>query len=228
MPLKIVPQRDRKLHGLFEAGRAMVVSRGEPVYEAGSPARELFLVREGHVRLTVPPCGSDRDRTAAVAGPGEVFGTEALLADGVHAYAARGGETAHLRAVSGREAFRFIRSARNTLPRLLEASLLDLARARWPGAGGAGPPAAQRLADLLLELAQRFGSVEEDRVRIPHWFTHEELADLVGAHRSTVTTLLNEWIYEGLLEGSSNEIHVLRRTELAERASGREAWITGR
>ena len=29
--------------------------------------------------------------------------------------------------------------------------------------------------------------------------THQVLADLAGAHRATVTTLLNDWLYDGVI-----------------------------
>lgn len=35
---------------------------------------------------------------------------------------------------------------------------------------------------------------------LPPALTHALLGDLAGLHRSTVTTILNEWIYEGRLE----------------------------
>lgn len=228
MPLKIVPQRDRKLNGLLDDGEELTVSRGETVYECGTPARRLYLVRDGHVRLTLPPDQRGRERTTAVAGPWELFGVEAMVEESRRPYGARAGEKASLVAVEGAEAFRSLRGTRRTLPRLLQAASVDLMRARWPSPGGSGPTTSQRLADLLLEFADRFGAEEDDGIRIPHWFTHEELADLVGAHRSTVTTQLNDWIYEGLLQEGSNEI-VLRRPEaLDERSSGRERWVLGR
>ena len=62
-------------------------------------------------------------------------------------------------------------------------------------------------------------------MRIPHWFTHAELADLVGAHRSTVTTQLNEWIYEGLLRDESGELLIARTDRLRKESSHREEWL---
>lgn len=228
MPLKIVPQRDRKLNGLLKDGEELVVSRGQIVYECGAPASKLFLVRRGHVRLTLPVNGRDRERTAAVAGPWELFGEESLVEESRRPYSARAGEKAHLLAVEGCEAFRSLRSTRRTLPLLLQAASVDLLRARWPAPGGAGPTTSERLADLLLEFGERFGQEENGGIRIPHWFTHEELADLVGAHRSTVTTLLNDWIYDDLLHEGSNEIVISRPDTLKDRSSGRESWVLDR
>jgi hypothetical protein len=37
------------------------------------------------------------------------------------------------------------------------------------------------------------------------------LADLAGAHRATVTTLLNDWLYEGVLGASQEGGLAIRR-----------------
>ena len=228
MPHKIVPQRDRKLNRLLKEGEELVLSRGGALYEAGSPAERLYMVRTGHVRLTLPSDDGGRERTAAVAGPWEIFGEEALVDGSRRAYGARAGEPARVSAVSGGDALRSIRGRGRTLPLFLRAAAVDLLRARWSSPGGSGPSTAERLADLLLELAGRFGKAESATIRIPHWFTHAELADLVGAHRSTVTTQLNDWIYEGLLQDGSNEVVIARPEALDRRSSGREEWLEGR
>ena len=61
------------------------------------------------------------------------------------------------------------------------------------GGGMAGPSlAAARIGPE--EVVDRLGEPDGKGMRLPHWFTHRELADLAVAHRSTVTTCLNDWI----------------------------------
>ena len=47
-----------------------------------------------------------------------------------------------------------------------------------------------RVAKQLLQLAQRFGSVDGGQLRVTHDLTQEELAQLVGASRETVNKAL--------------------------------------
>ena len=44
-----------------------------------------------------------------------------------------------------------------------------------------------RVAKLLLQLAQRFGIQDDGALRVTHELTQEEIAQLVGASRETVT-----------------------------------------
>lgn len=231
MPFRVVPQRDRKLNRLIREGRESSYTRGEEIYAAGAAADELFVVRAGHVRLVLPPGGHGNERVAAVAGPGELFGEEALRAAEARLLGARAGEPAVTVALPGPRTLRALRTTTHTLPLLLRACARDLAGTRWSGPGSGGPPAALRLADLLLELARRLGRSEGhggEEIRIPHWFTHQELADMIGSHRSTVTTRINEWIYEGIVRDDDHALLILRPGALKKRSSGREAWLSGR
>ena len=86
----------------------------------------------------------------------------------------------------------------------------DLHLVRSAVAGSPGPTARERLAGVIIDLAERFGEPVGHDLRIPHWFTHRELADLAGAHRSTVTTELNDWIWRGVLATRGRSLVVVR------------------
>jgi CRP/FNR family cyclic AMP-dependent transcriptional regulator len=61
----------------------------------------------------------------------------------------------------------------------------------------------QRVDDRLLltlwHLAERWGRVHTDGIVVPLPLGHQRLADLIGAHRPTVTTALGELVREGVL-----------------------------
>ncbi len=221
----MVPQRDRKLYGIVKSGREVSACRGERLYGAGEPADELFVVRSGYVRLTLPEDGDRRPRTVAVAGPDELFGVDAVLSSTRRVFTATAGEDVTAVGVPGPRTLRAIRNTTWTLSLLVRSLHRDLARARWSGPGSGGPTTDRRLADLLAELAGRLGVPGEGGVRIPHWFTHQELADLIGGHRSTVTTRINEWIYAGLLEEDDHALVVRDPDGLHAAGSGREGWL---
>ena len=65
----------RHLLGLAEVAREIEIAKGETLYEEDDPADALYMVVEGRVRL------STGDRTTSEVGPGEAFGTWALVDD---------------------------------------------------------------------------------------------------------------------------------------------------
>ena len=198
MPLQVIPRRDRKLNRLIKAATPVEYRKGRTIYERGAESESVLLVQDGHVRLTLPRTGGTTDRTVAVVGPGELFGEEAVAGDVPRRYSAVAGSVCTVLPLSGTGVFKALRGSPKTLTMFLSSYDRDLAVARRL-AGSSGSSSKARIADVLLDLAYRLGDDDGRRIRLEHWFTHQELADLAGAHRSTVTTALNDWIYEGVL-----------------------------
>lgn len=65
----------RHLLRLADAAREIEISKGETLYEEDDPADALYMVVEGRVRLKAG------GRTTSEVGPGEAFGTWALVDD---------------------------------------------------------------------------------------------------------------------------------------------------
>jgi CRP-like cAMP-binding protein len=65
----------RHLLGLADVAQEIEISKGEILYGEDDPADALYMVVEGRVRL------STGDRTTSEVGPGEAFGTWALVDD---------------------------------------------------------------------------------------------------------------------------------------------------
>lgn len=198
MPLKVVPSRDRKLNKLIKAAIAVKYRKGQAIFRRGEEADLVYVVGEGHTRLTLPRAGSRAKRTVAIVGPGEVFGEEAVTTDVPRQYGAVAGSVCLLVPLSGSDVFKTLKGSSKTLRTVLESRDHDLVKARWL-TRSSGSSSRARIADVLLDLAYRLGDDDGRRIRVPHWFTHQELADLAGVHRSTVTTTLNDWIYDGVL-----------------------------
>ena len=220
MPLKVIPRRDRKLNRLIKAATPVEYRKGQTIFGRGEEADVVFLVQEGHVRLTLPRTGKETERTVAVAGPGEVFGEESVTTDVPRRYTAVAGSACVVLPLSGVGVFKALRGSPKTLGIFLSSYDRDLAVARRI-AGSSGSSSKARIADVLLDLADRLGDDDGRRIRLEHWFTHQELADLAGAHRSTVTTALNDWIYEGVLRQRPRALIIAKPGAL--RKAGSEA-----
>ena len=106
---------------------------------------------------------------------------------------------------------RGLKTARKSLDAYLEGVERELHRLRHAQGGSQGPSAAQRLAEVLLDLGERCGERVGRGIQLSQRLTHQVLADLSGAHRATVTTLLNDWLYEGVLGTDAKGRLVLAR-----------------
>ena len=199
MPLQVIPRRDRKLNSLIKAATPTVYRKGGVVYQRGEPSALVLLIQEGHVCLTLPKTGAERGRVVGIAGPGELLGIEAVTLDVARRYTAVAGSACTVLPLNGAAVFKALRASPTTLSHFLRSNDHDLAEARLISLSS-GFSSKARIADVLLDLAYRFGVDDGRRIKLDHWFTHKELADLAGAHRSTVTTAINDWIYDGVLK----------------------------
>ncbi|MDX1495063.1 MAG: Crp/Fnr family transcriptional regulator [Longimicrobiales bacterium] len=204
MPFHLHPPRDRKLFRLVKEAETRRIVKGRPLYGPGDEAREVFLVRRGYMRLVLPGMKKgERERTVAVALPWEIFGDEAFTG-GHRRYGAVAGSTCEVQSLPQKAVLAGLKTAKLSLDAYLEGQEQELYRLRHAQGGSNGPSVAQRLAEVLLDLGVRSGEPDGRRIHLTERFTHQVLADLAGAHRATVTTLLNDWIYDGIL-GSTDE-----------------------
>jgi len=216
VPLKVVPRRDRKLYRVVKRGERRRCRRGEVLYRAGDPAGHLYLVTAGHLRLIQEEddggggVGGVGGRAVAIACAWEMVGEEALLPDARRRTTAVAGESTELIVLGGRATQGALQTSRKTLEAFLRAKEEDLALARTLGESRRSGGARRRLGALLLHLAHRQGSRKGEAIQVAIPLTHQLLADLSHSHRSTVTTILNDWIYAGILVEGDVGIRILK------------------
>ncbi|MGD2067442.1 MAG: helix-turn-helix domain-containing protein [Gemmatimonadota bacterium] len=211
MPFRVRPFRDRLLNRLVKRAPLEELGQGAVPIRAADPASDVVLVREGHLQLELARPSTER-RAVDVVLPWEVTGTEAVLRAGLYRWDAVAPAPAVVQRLPGSEVRRVLQRAEGTLDAFLLASRERLALARLLGHGATGTTAAQRLGLLLLHLGGR--AVRPDPrdtdpgppegrggpLDLPFRITHRALGEMAGLHRSTVTTLLNDWLYRDLLE----------------------------
>ncbi len=72
-----------------------------------------------------------------------------------------------------------------------------------------------RMAQLLVKLGQLCGSTCNDIVTIEKKFTHQEMANMIGATRTTVTEVMNEFRKSGFIECDGSRITILDYARLS-------------
>lgn len=219
------PRRHEGLAALWGRTLPLQFSRGDYLYLPGDPARSVFLVRSGSVRIA-RLLDAGRELTLDVAGPGELVGDDALveaqrrtLAQALTPLRIAPLPVAALTLSVARDPALGLELARQALRR---ESRLG-ARATLDALG----ECRQRVAALLLELAERYPEEQTDGVAIGVRLTHEEIGRFVGAARETVTPLLVELRRQGAIDydrrrvllRDANALRALSRGRTSRRAS---------
>jgi CRP/FNR family transcriptional regulator, cyclic AMP receptor protein len=193
------------------------LGRGEVLFSEGDSGDRLYIVTSGKVKLG-RSSSDGRENLLAVLGPGQMFGELSLFDPGprtatatvvTDARVARLPKSALQKWVQDRPqiAMQLLRVVARRLRRT-NTMLADLIFVDVPG----------RVAKQLLQLAQRFGSVDGGQLRVTHDLTQEELAQLVGASRETVNKALADFASRGWLRLEGKSVVILDRERLARRA----------
>lgn len=199
---------------LLRAARRRHFPSGKTIFAAGSEGKSMLLLETG--RVTVMIHNSDGRRTVlSHLGPGDLLGEYALFDHGLRsADVVAASETTglELRYDAVREAL--LAEPEAMLALLAEVSqkardtLLSLESFSYKHG-------APRLARCILRLADKWGTVEADRIVIAQEFSQGDLGEIAGLARENVNRLLRSWSESGILALNDREMTITDRRALA-------------
>ncbi|MFB6346678.1 MAG: Crp/Fnr family transcriptional regulator [bacterium] len=203
---------------ISEKGKKSTYPADEIIFDREDPGDNFYTVLDGLVKITIPDPLSERNKTLALLGPGEVLGEMAVLTD-----KSRSG-----RATSARETTLFeldhkeFRSLMEEVPQIGINLSRVLSKRLWDTDTEVQAVTFQtipgRLASQLLKLMDQFGIPDSDGTKIDIKLTHQELADIVGTNRETVTRHLNKFKEKDIISQQEGNLIIKNRERL-------EGWM---
>ncbi len=203
--------RQEELDEILNFASERRVRRGQTIFQRGDNGSSLMAVLRGRVRIS-SVSGDGKELTLNVINPGEIFGEFALLDGKPRSNDATATEETQLLVVERRHFIPFLARNQDLLLRaclrypcadklrrtsiaLEEIALLDL---------------PERLARVLLKLADDYGRPNGGGTRIDLKLSQRDLSNLVAASRESVNKQLRMWRENGSVELEDGFI-VLRR-----------------
>ncbi len=198
-----------EMMGLASMTQEKNFRKKEIIYLPGQPGNHVYLLKKGVVKIS-KITADGHELTLALLKPGEIFGElEAMDQSRRDAQAEAHSDT--MICVLGRDDFlRMIQSKPQLGIRLskligwrrrvIENRLENLLFRTTP----------QKLARLLLDLAEQFGKKTEKGIEISISLTHTNLANLIGSARATLTETLNDFRRQGWVEIKGKSITVTK------------------
>lgn len=207
-------QREQVLAG----GRRIAMARGGNLFSQGTPHDGIYLIETGRIRVFYS-APSGREITLAYWYPGNFVGGPEVFGGGIHVWSAAATATSTVVQLPGKA----LRALALQMPQLaigLIEGLVFKGRCYSALAQMLGTRSVtQRLAQLLLHLADTYGVTEPDGVLIGAAFSHSDLAHMVGATRQWVTISLHRLQEKGVLSTRGARI-VVHRTDLLHELGG--------
>jgi CRP/FNR family cyclic AMP-dependent transcriptional regulator len=217
----LVPGQKSLLQGLLPGELARVVSRahrrtypaGTAIFDQGVQHDGIFIIESGCVRVFYTSA-SGREITLAYWNPGNFVGGPDVLNGGTHMWSGVTTTETEVLMLPSRE----LRQLILEIPALAIGIIEGLsfkgkcysALAQILGTRSV----SERLAHLLLQLAEIYGRPTKNGIFIDAAFTHVDLAHIVGATRQWVTMMLKRLQARGAVTCSRGKIYIVDRNLL--------------
>lgn len=208
--------------GIAALRSAMTVQelqRGDVLFSAGTRSTAVFVIASGRVALSRTT--SDGSSTIlALLGPGDLVGELALFDDVPHTAAATAlGEVTVWR-MDHDEARHWLAAHPDTLWAVARYVAQRVRRGNAVLTARGADDVTTRVAGFVLELARRFGTPSQLGIEVAHDLTQDEMAQLVGAKRETVSRVLADFAAREWIAPQVRSMLVLDADALSARAAG--------
>jgi CRP/FNR family cyclic AMP-dependent transcriptional regulator len=171
---------------------ATAYPKGAVLFVEGQAPRGIFVLCKGRVKLSI--CSTDgKTLILKIAESGEVLGLSASVGGIPYELTAETIDPCQVNFVKREDFLRFLKDYPVACMRVAEQlSEKYNSACREIRALGLSHSAAEKLAKLLLEWSVKGGEGAKSEPRIKLALTHEEIAQMIGTSRETVTRLFAE------------------------------------
>jgi CRP/FNR family transcriptional regulator len=195
-----------KFTGLYPKGSLLFVEGEEP--------RGVFILCSGRAKLTT---SSTEGKTLIVkiAEAGEVLGASATILGKPYEVSAETIEPSQLNFIKRDDFLKYLNThAEACLHTAQQLSEKYHSAQREIRSLGLSQTTSEKLARLLLDWCDRGGEQTTKGIRLKVLLTHEEIAQMIGTTRETVTRLLSDFKKKKMIDVKGSSLFVLSRPQL--------------
>src|SRR5271155_5860146 len=188
------------LEGLDSIAAPATYPKGAILFVEGQEPRGVFVVCNGRVKLSAGSASGEA-LILRIAEAGQVVGLPGRITGKPYEATAEALEPIQATFIPREQFLQFLREHGDAALRVAEV-LSNIYQAtyqevRYLGLSGS---ASGKLARFLLDIGQAHGIAEDGNVRATMTLTHEEIAEMIGASRETVTRLFANFKRRRLIE----------------------------
>jgi CRP/FNR family transcriptional regulator, cyclic AMP receptor protein len=200
-------------------GTRRVIYRRQMLFTQGTPHDGIYLIETGRMRVfyTSP---SGREITLAYWNPGNFVGGPQVFGSGIHLWSGIAVADCSIVHFPGQVLRRLVVQIPSLAIGIIEGLAFKgkcySALAQMLGTRSV----TERLAHLLLHLADTYGLRQDDGIVISAPLTHADIAHMVGATRQWVTISLKRFEEQGIISSSKSKVVIYRLDKLAELRGG--------
>ncbi len=190
-----------------------VYPKGSLLFVEGEQPRGLFILCSGRAKLTT---SSTEGKTLIVkiAGPGEILGVSATMLDKPYELSAETLEPSQLNFIKRDDFLRFLSlNAEACMHTVQQLSEKYHSAQREIRSLGLSRTTGEKLANQILDWCE-LGEITSEGVRLKVLLTHEEIAQMIGTTRETVTRELSDLRRRKVIDVKGSSMFVLQKAQL--------------
>ena len=208
---------ESELRVIAEQAPMRTFERGSILFSPRQPVEALFILKAGSVRIfSIGPDG--RAMTNALLTPGTIFGEMVLLGQHMYDRYAETMDDATVCLMDRADVHTYLLSNPKIALRVTELLGRRLIEAEQRLTDAVLKPAPQRVASTLHTLARKEFRRSVRGTELSVHLTHEQLADLAGTSRETVTKALGALADEGVIKLGRGKIIIFKPLALRDAA----------
>ncbi|MCS6264992.1 MAG: Crp/Fnr family transcriptional regulator [Nitrospira sp.] len=191
------------------------VKKRQPLYLPGDPSSNVYLLKKGRVKIanTAP---NGKEVTFDILEPGEVFGELDVLDDAPRSTSAETLDDAVICVIPRKDFDQYLAMHPTVMFKLTKLIGLRLKKIQSRVEDLVFRDVPARLAHLLLELSKSDGVAENQGIRLKVKLTHQEMANLIGCSRETVSASMGQFRDDGLIEMDGRTITLVNEKGLTD------------
>jgi len=191
-----------------------VYPKGSLLFVEGEMPRGIFILCSGRAKLTT---SSTEGKTLIVkiAEPGEVLGASATILGKPYEVSAETIEPAQLNFLKRDDFLKLLNTnAEVCMHTAQQLSEKYHSAQREIRSLGLSQTTSEKLAKLLLDWCARGGEETPKGIRLKVLLTHEEIAQMIGTTRETVTRLLSDFKRRKIIDVKGSSVFVMAKDSL--------------
>ncbi len=212
---QLVPDELRRIEAV---SRIKKVRRGDTIYLPADAADGVLLVVSGRIKI----CHVTNDGKQSILvfiEPGEIFGELALIDPTIRQEYSEAVEATQLVLIPREELQRAMRMYPDLTMGITKLIGMRRRRVERRLRNLLFHSNRERLVHLLLELVEQYGRRVDDGFELSIKLSHQEMANIIGSTRETVTVVLGELQKENLIQIARRRVKILNLDKLAKQVN---------
>lgn len=198
---------------LFRTGVTRKLEKGDYIFRSGENAAGVYFLKSGKVKVS-QMTSSGKEVILWFCFGGDIFGLAESMQFGEREVNAQVCAESEILCIPQSLFNTFLFEHPQVMFLLLQVMTSRLRCLSETLVNVAGEQVNKRFSRLLFWLCTRYGRSVGAGMVMDVQLTHQEIADMIGSTRQTVTSLMNEFKRDGMMEVRDHVIHIIDKQKL--------------